>query len=56
MIGTVRSGSKKLASTKRWLDAWEAEARGRGLDARGHEFWDPAYDWIMERARSGIVG
>jgi hypothetical protein len=21
----------------------------RGLDARGHEFWDPAYDWIMER-------
>jgi hypothetical protein len=36
---------------ERWLVAWEAEARSRGLDARTGAFWDPAYDWIAEQRR-----
>jgi hypothetical protein len=45
-------GRLSPASADRWIDAWQAEAKSRGLDARGHEFWDPAYDWIIERAGS----
>jgi hypothetical protein len=43
-------GRLSEASADRWINAWQAEAKSRGLDARGHEFWDPAYDWIIERA------
>jgi hypothetical protein len=37
--------------SERWLVAWEAEARSRGVDARTGAFWDPAYEWITEQRR-----
>jgi hypothetical protein len=36
----------------KWLTAWEAEARRRGLDPREARFWDAAEVWIAERRRS----
>jgi hypothetical protein len=35
-------GRLSSASADRWINAWQAEAKSRGLDARGHEFRDPA--------------
>jgi hypothetical protein len=40
-------GSLSQSSADRWIDAWAAEARARWLPASGHEFWDPAWDWIL---------
>jgi hypothetical protein len=42
-------GRLSPSSADRWLDVWAYEARARGLPASGHEFWDPAWDWIMEK-------
>jgi hypothetical protein len=38
-----------LAAIDRGLTAWEAEARQRGLDPRGSDFWTDAEGWIAER-------
>ena len=39
-------------TAERWGAAWEAEAARRGLDRRiGHQWWDPAWDWITDRRR-----
>jgi truncated hemoglobin YjbI len=32
----------------RWLTAWEAEARERGLDPRSGDFWTDAEGWIAD--------
>jgi hypothetical protein len=37
-------------TAERWLAAWDAEARSRGLDARSTWF-DGAYEWIAEQRR-----
>lgn len=36
-------------SAERWIGAWEAEARSRGLDARTPEWWRPAWEWIAAK-------
>jgi hypothetical protein len=36
-------------SAERWIEAWEAEARLRGLDAWSPEQWRPAWTWIAEQ-------
>jgi hypothetical protein len=38
---------------ERWLTAWEAEGRARGLDARTAAFWDGAAGWIDEQRSGG---
>lgn len=40
-------------SAERWIGAWEAEARVRGLDGRSDEWWRPAWAWIVEQRTSG---
>jgi hypothetical protein len=37
---------------ERWVAAWEAEARVRGLDARTPAWWAPAWEWIADKRRS----
>jgi hypothetical protein len=45
----VREARVSEDSAERWITAWEAEARQRGLDGRTPGWWEPAWGWIAEQ-------
>lgn len=52
----ISSGTSEARADER-LDAWEAEARARGLEQDGL-YWDVGWDWIIATwsRRSGSPG
>lgn len=45
----VRDARIGEATAERWVSAWEAEARARGLEERAPEFGPEAWGWIAEQ-------
>jgi hypothetical protein len=44
----LRETKIRAESVEHFVSAWEAEAARRGLDQLAPEWWEPAWEWIVE--------
>lgn len=54
LAGRLTSAGMLEHVAERWIVAWEAEARARGVDARTPAFWDGAAAWIEQRRNAAL--